>query len=124
MDVVHIHQQRLSFGALCWAASAKDVGLNPFFILEEARRTTHYTADDFEAVELVKPLDLPGLYQAWRRALTDAERLLGQLPADEAGCLYLNDQNLPVTPDPASPDFPKLRRHFGSVHGAWPVIRE
>ena len=92
--------------------------------MEEARRTTHYTADDFEAVELVKPLDLPGLYQAWRRALTDAERLLGQLPADEAGCLYLNDQNLPVTPDPASPDFPKLRRHFGSVHGAWPVIRE
>jgi hypothetical protein len=36
----------------------------------------------------------------------------------------LNDQDVPVTPDPASPDFPKLRRHFGSVRGAWPVIRQ
>ena len=30
----------------------------------------------------------------------------------------------PVTPDPASAEFSALRRHFGSVRGAWPVIRE
>jgi hypothetical protein len=30
----------------------------------------------------------------------------------------------PVCPDPASPDFAKLTRHFGSVKGAWPRIVE
>ena len=124
VDIIQLHRHHLSFGTLCWAASAKDVGLNPFFILGEARRTTHYTKDDFEAVELVQPLDLPALYQTWRQAVADAETLLGKLPAEEVGCLYLNDQNIPVTPDPTSPDFAKLRRHFGTVRGAWPVIRE
>ncbi len=124
VDIIQLHRHRLSFGALCWAASAKDAGLNPFFILGEARRTTHYPKNDFEAVELVQPLDLPGLYQTWRQALADADVLLGKLPAEEIGCLYLNEQNLPVTPDPALPEFSKLRRHFGSVRGAWPVIRE
>jgi hypothetical protein len=124
VDIIHIHRQRLSFGALCWAAAGKDVGLNPFFIVGEARRTTHYTKTDFEPVELVQPLDLPALYQTWRQALAEADLLLDRLPAEEVGCLYLNEQGTPVTPDPASPDFPKLRRHFGSVRGAWPVIRE
>ncbi len=124
VDIIHIHRRQLSFGALCWAASGKDAGLNPFFILGEARRTTHYTKGDFEAVQLTQPLDLPALYQTWRQALAEAETLLGKLPAEEVGCLYLNEQNVSVTPDPASPDFPKLRRHFGSVRGAWPVIRE
>ena len=27
-----------------------------------------------------------------------------------------------ITPDPGSPDFPKLTRHFGSIRGAWPKI--
>ena len=46
------------------------------------------------------------------------------LPAEEVGCLYLDAGGNPVTPDPASAAFPALRRHFGSVRGAWPVIRE
>jgi hypothetical protein len=28
----------------------------------------------------------------------------------------------PVCPDPSSPDFAKLARHFGSIKGAWPCI--
>ena len=51
-----------------------------------------------------------------------AERRLEQLPADEVGCLYLDGQNRPVTPDPDAPEFSKLRRHFGCVRGAWPII--
>jgi hypothetical protein len=29
-----------------------------------------------------------------------------------------------VTPDPNSPEFPHLVRHFGSVRGAWPRLTE
>ncbi len=52
----------------------------------------------------------------------EALALFDKLPANELGCFYLNAQNRPVTPDPASAEFPKLSRHFGSVRGAWPVI--
>jgi len=48
--------------------------------------------------------------------------LFNQLPPEEVGCLYLDAKNQAVTPDPASPEFSKLHRHFGSVRGAWPAI--
>jgi hypothetical protein len=38
------------------------------------------------------------------------------------GCLYLDRAGKPVCPDPATTEFPKLTRHFGSVKGAWPRI--
>jgi predicted nucleotidyltransferase component of viral defense system len=123
LDIIHLHETTLSFGALSWAAAGKDLGMNPRFILEEARRTAHYTGADFSAIKLRHTLDLGRIYTVWRAALADAERLIDCLPANEVGCLYLNEQNVPVTPDPASPNFPKLKRHFGSVRGAWPVIR-
>jgi hypothetical protein len=47
---------------------------------------------------------------------------VARLPAEELGCLYLNAENHPVTPDPGGPDFAGLKRHFGSIRGAWPRI--
>src|SRR5881296_2136244 len=35
MDVIWLHEQHLQLGALAWAASGKDAGLTPDFILEE-----------------------------------------------------------------------------------------
>ena len=40
----------------------------------------------------------------------------------EVGCLYLDGANHPVRPNPGSPVFPRLKRHFGSVKGAWPRV--
>ena len=34
----------------------------------------------------------------------------------------VDGQNQPMTPDPAAPEFANLKRHFGSVRGAWPAI--
>jgi hypothetical protein len=45
-----------------------------------------------------------------------------RLPATEVGCLYLKPDFVPVTPDPASAEFPTLIRHYGSIRGAWPVV--
>jgi hypothetical protein len=69
-------------------------------------------------------LDLPGWKHAWIEGSRDAERLLQRLPAEEVGCLYLDATGQPVTPEPATAEFSNLRRHFGSIRGAWPVVRE
>ena len=50
--------------------------------------------------------------------------LIEKLPVTERGCFYLDPTGKPVCPDPASPEFPKLTRHYGSVKGAWPRIVE
>ena len=123
LDTIYFHENRLSLATLCWAAAGKDPGVNPIFILEEARRAAHYRPEDFATLELNGPIDVPRWSQIWRSAAAEAEALLPQLPAEEAGCFYLDELNRIVPPDPRSPQFKRLRRHFGSVRGAWPIIR-
>jgi len=124
LDVLYFHQRHLSLGALCWAAAGKDPGVNPFMILQECQRTTHFRPEQFNDLHLAAPLDLQQWKQAWIEGSREAQLSLRRLPAEEVGCLYLDSNGKPVTPEPASAEFPALRRHFGSVRGAWPVIRE
>ena len=122
LDVLQLHQRHLSLGALAWAACGKDIGYTPQFIIEEAQRLTHYPASLLASLHLREPVDLVECKKQWLESVREAQNLFNQLPAAEVGCLYLDASGSPVTPDPASPEFPKLRRHFGSVRGAWPVI--
>jgi len=124
LDVLFFHQNHLSLGALCWAAAGKDPGVNPFMILQESQRNTRFQPEQFRELSVATPLDLPAWKKTWIEGSRQAEQLLERLPADEIGCLYLDAQNRPVTPDPAASEFPKWRRHYGSVRGAWPVIRK
>ena len=123
LDVLALHGRQLSLGALAWAAAGKDAGFTPQFLLEEAQRLAHYPAARLAEIQLREPLDLKTCKKAWLTALADANALLNKLPAEEVGCLYLDARGKPVTPDPAAADFSTLRRHYGSVRGAWPVIR-
>jgi hypothetical protein len=123
LDVLFFHQHHLSLGALCWASAGKDPGVNPFMILQECQRTTRFQPEEFRELHLAAPLDLPKWKQAWIEGSREAQSLLQRLPAEEVGCLYLDSSGKPVTPDPTTAEFPALRRHFGSVRGAWPVIR-
>jgi len=113
----------LSLGALCWAASGKDPGLSPLAILEEAKRSARFSAPELQALDLSTPVDPPALKQQWLGAVQRAQTLLDALPAGEAGCLYLQTKGQAINPDPSSPDFPGLTRHYGSLRGAWPTIR-
>lgn len=124
LDVLYLNRKHLTLGSLAWAASGKDAGYTPQFIIEEAQRLAHYPKMALEKIDSTRPVDLVDCKKQFRTACDAAFLFFNQLPAEEVGCLYLNEQNIPVTPDPASPDFAKLRRHFGSVRGAWPVIRE
>ena len=64
LDVLFLHQNHLSLGALCWAAAGKDPGVNPFMILQESQRNTHFRPEQFNELRLTTPLDL----QRWKRS--------------------------------------------------------
>jgi hypothetical protein len=123
VDVHYLHH-RLHLGALIWAASGKDGGLTPQMILEWIKRQSYYTPEQVKGVQAVQPVNLVQMRRDWLVMVTEAEALLEKLPPDEKGCLYLDATGQPVCPDPVSPEFPTLTRHYGSVKGAWPRILE
>jgi Nucleotidyl transferase AbiEii toxin, Type IV TA system len=122
IDVLFLHETYLNLGAICWAACAKDPGFNPVSLLEAAKRQAKFREADLAGEKLRQPIQLAELKEAWLKAAAQAEDLVLRLPAAEVGCLYLTSSFQPVSPDPASPDFAKLIRHFGSIRGAWPVL--
>lgn len=122
LDVLFLHQTYLSLGAIIWAACGKDQGFTPSMILDETNRHSRYQEVDLKSENLARPIDLQDLKQRWLKARDEAAQLFNVLPAIELGCLYLDAQNHPVTPNPSSPDFAALKRHFGTVRGAWPTI--
>lgn len=122
LDVLFLHRHVLSLGALAWAACGKDAGFTPQFLIEEAQRLAHYPANRLSTLLLTEPVDLVVCKRQWLQALAEARTLFDQLPPEEVGCLYLNASDQAVVPDPTVPDFSQLRRHYGSVRGAWPAI--
>ena len=124
LDVLHLHHHHLSLGALTWAACGKDIGYTPQFLIDEAQRLAHYHTSLLAKIESREPVNLVECKKQWLEMTREARVLFDHLPAEEVGCLYLDADNRPVTPNPGAPEFPKLRRHFGTVRGAWPVVRE
>jgi hypothetical protein len=123
IDILFLNETYLSLGAICWAACGKDPGYNPCSLLESAKRQTRFQASDLAQEQLAHPITLPELKEKWLNAAARAEDLITRLPASEIGCLYLAPSLTPVTPDPASADFCGLIRHYGSIRGAWPVVK-
>jgi hypothetical protein len=126
LDVIYLHERHLCLGALVWAAAAKDPGLTPEFLLDAAKRFVRFPAEprQWDALKVAPPSDLGKFKQQFLASVNEAAALVGKLPPLEMGCLYLDAAGKPVCPDPASPEFPRLTRHFGSLKGAWPRIAE
>ena len=122
VDMLHLDSTYLPLGSLVWAACGKDPGYTPDLLLEHANRHAGYTQEAIDLLSLREPLDIKALKRQWLDAREAAEALIHLLPAEEIGCLYLDSAGVPVAPDPASPKFPSLIRHFGSLRGAWPAV--
>ncbi|MBN1899701.1 nucleotidyl transferase AbiEii/AbiGii toxin family protein [Candidatus Sumerlaeota bacterium] len=122
VDILYIHKTRLSIGALAWAACGKDPGYSPAFLLDHAGQHVAYAQDDIDRLSLNEKMNIYDLKREWLTALERSYELINSLPASDIGCLYLTPEGTPITPDPESPDFKGLARHFGSVRGAWPSI--
>jgi hypothetical protein len=122
LDVLQLDQTYLSLGATEWAACGKDPGYSPDRLLDYANRHSRYQESDLAGENLVRPVSLIELKNQWVNALERARDLCARLPGNEIGCLYLNRDGHPVTPDPGTAAFRNLIRHFGSHHGAWLTI--
>ena len=122
VDVLHLDAEYLALGALAWAACGKDPGFSPDFLLDHAAAHTAYRPADLARLNLRVPLELPIIKRQWLEALDRARALVHRLPDQEVGCLYLERAGLPINPDPSSDRFQALRRHHGSVGGAWPSV--
>jgi hypothetical protein len=122
LDILSIDETYLSLGAVMWAACGKDAGYTPSLLLDQTNRHSSFQESDLKGENLARPVDLRELKKQWLAARERAESLFARLPEEELGCLYLDPSNNPVTPEPGSPDFPRLKRHFGSLRGAWPKI--
>ncbi|MCI0640072.1 MAG: nucleotidyl transferase AbiEii/AbiGii toxin family protein [Gemmataceae bacterium] len=122
LDILYLNENYLSLGAIAWAACGKDRGFTPLSLLGFANRNMKFREEDLKRENLAKPTTLVQLKESWLKSLALAEQTVAAWPANDLGCLYLNDQGVPFTPNPADPGFDKFTRHFGSVHGAWPKI--
>lgn len=124
IDLLHLHTEALSLGALTWAAAAKDVGLSPGFILEEMQRLQKYSMEEYNSIQWRVPPKPQELKQVWRSALQDARELFDLLLELDApyGCFFLNGQGEPQTPTRVT--LPSLRPHYGTLRGCWPRIVE
>ena len=122
VETLHLHATLLSLGALAWAACGKDPGFTPELLLDQANRHASYTQTDIDRLHLREPLDLTALKGEWLAALKAARDFVTTLPPTELGCLYLDVEHHPVTPDAVSSAFPNLTRHTGSTRGAWPTV--
>ena len=119
VDILLVDRTYLGLGAVIWAACGKDARYTPQLLLDRTNRHSRFQPDDLKSERLVRPVDLVMLKQNWLTARDRAERLFRQLPAEELGVLYLNAAHEPVVPDPDEAGFSQLRRHHGSVRGAW-----
>lgn len=122
VDLLHLHESYPSLGAMAWAACGKDPGFSPEFLLDQVGRHVAYTQADLDRLDLRVPLDLREMKGDWLKALRAAKQLVAALPPEEVGCLYLDPDRIPVTPDPGSDRFPAWTRHRGSIRGAWPTL--
>ena len=122
VDILHLNDNYLSIGAMAWAACGKDPGFTPDFLLDHIARHVAYSQADLDLLSLKNPIGLHQLKLKWIQAFKKAKQLANDLPAAEIGCLYLNSDHTPVTPDPESDNFPKLTRHSGCISGVWPTV--
>jgi hypothetical protein len=124
LDVMFLHEQHLHLAALAWAAAGKDPGMNAEWIIDWGGRQARLRDDEAGKLRLTRPVDFVALRKKWTFASEEALALVAKLPVTERGCFYLDAAGKPVCPDPDSPDFAKLTRHYGSIKGAWPRIVE
>jgi hypothetical protein len=127
VDAIHCHDALQPLGYLAWAASGKDAGLSPLFILEQAARTRYVQAEiDQLAFEGPTPR-AADLSRRWHDAIDEAREIVRLLPPEHVGkCVLDGDGQLEKAP-PAS-----LARelasghvsfHEGRIKGAFPEIR-
>jgi len=86
IDVIACHERLQPLGYLAWAASGKDPGFTPPGILAQARRSSHYSAEEVASLAFADETpDASALARRWHAALAAASETLMLLPGAHAG---------------------------------------
>jgi hypothetical protein len=123
LDVLFVHAEILSLGALIWAAVGKDPGFSPLSLLELLRRRGKYRPEEFDRLHLDRGVDLQNMKTVWLLALHNASEFVKQRDPDQAGCLYYSvDEERFVAPDTVGSLPDGVSPHFGRPGGVLPRL--
>lgn len=128
VDVINCHARIQRLGYLAWAASGKDPGFSPAAILEQAGRSSRYSAAEIAALDFAgAPPDATELSQRWHAMLDDARGIVAALPPAETGKCVLDAGGDLFRGDGsalrARLAAGGLRFHPGRIRGALPQVR-
>ncbi len=118
IDLVTIHENILSLGAVVWAAVEKSPGYTPEGLIAEIRRNSQYPAAEWRAVITREPLSPSDIMGRLRAALAEAEIFVGRMPTAKVGLLFLRDGQV-VQPDPDR--IGDYQTHAAQRRGQWPT---
>ena len=123
MDVLFVHAEVLSLGALIWGAVRKDPGSSPLSLPELLRCRARYRLEEFDRLHLDRDVDLQNMKTRWLLALHNAFEFVNQRDPDQAGCLYHSvDEERFVAPDAAGSRPDGVSPHFGRPGGVLPRL--
>lgn len=127
VDVIVCAERLQPLGYLAWAASGKDPGFGPSAILEQAARSSRYSAGEIAALAFTGvPPTAAELSIRWRALLESGREVIATLPPEEAGKAVVTSDGGLFTADTAT-----LARaladgqvlfHAGRIKGALPRV--
>ena len=126
VDTVSCAELVQPLGLLAWAASGKDPGLSPRYVLDMAARTRYAQSEIDVAVNTAETVDVAALSRKWHLMIEEGRRLITALPAEHVGKAVLNKDGTLF-----SGSFAELAKdvesgsvmfHAGRICGAWPQI--
>ncbi len=127
IDLIQCHERLQPLGYLIWAACGKDPGFGPLGLLEEAGRTSRYSADEINALIFSgPPPDAAALSRKWHGALAQAREILAALPLESTGHAVLT-ANGALFGGPRAALLEALaaeqvRFHRGALRGVFPQL--
>lgn len=129
IDIIACNSSIQPLGYLAWAASGKDPGLSPAFILEQAARSARYTQVEIDATPFESPPpSAKELSQRWRIMLSEARDVVDTLPPGDVGKCVLDERGELLQATSADLhaliDRQAVRFHSGCIRGAYPKIRQ
>jgi hypothetical protein len=128
VDTLQCHEHLQPLGYLAWAASGKDPGLSPAFILEQAART-RYVQRELDLLDFDGPTPSSSdLSATWHQAVEEARALIRLLPAESAGRCVLDQHGRLQRASPVTLQRElqagRVSFHEGCIRGAFPEIRD
>lgn len=121
VDLVTVHDNYLSLGAVALAAAGVVGGFTPEGLLDEIARNSRYAPEDFRALSAARPIDSDTVLRSFRSALEQARAFVARMPTAEVGTIFL-EAGKPVEPDPDN--LSNYVRHKARKGGHWPSTSE